>query len=252
MSGWTTCHVIDKREWAPGLVTLKLSDVALSFEPGQFVNLGLDIGGERVKRAYSMASAPGSAPEFYVSTLPDGAFSPQLVGLEVGQSVQLETSAQGFFALRWLPAEAKELWLVATGTGLGPFVSLWRSGSLFPRFERVVLVHGVREIAHLGYRVELEALTASEPRFSYLPVLSRANAADVAKAQGALGGRITQVLQSGALEQRAGLALDAERSHLMLCGNPEMVKDVSALLGERGLRRHRTRAPGHITTEAYW
>jgi ferredoxin/flavodoxin---NADP+ reductase len=247
MPGWTTCRVTEKVQWAPGLLTLKLSPVSLSFEPGQFVNLGLDIDGERVKRAYSLASAPGAPPEFYVSAVSNGVFSPRLAQLDVGAPLELETTAQGFFSLRWLPQSARELWLIATGTGLGPFVSLWRSGTLLPRFERVVLVHGARDSAQLGYGDELAALSAAEPRFNYVPVLSREPGQHPF-----VRGRVTGALASGELEQRAGLAVNDAGSHFMLCGNPEMVKEVTELLVARGLRKHRNRAPGHITTEAYW
>jgi ferredoxin--NADP+ reductase len=253
MPGWSRCHVVERTQWAQGLVTMKLSSVAFPFEPGQFVNLGLDIDGTRVKRAYSLASAPDAAPEFYVSAVPGGQFSERLANLEVGSPVELETSAQGFFSLRWLPESATELWLLATGTGLGPFVSLWRSGSLFPRFERVVLVHGVREPEHFGYASELRRLQQSEPRLSYVPVLS--GTADLGvdgTLTGVLRGRITHVLSSGALEARVVLPVNEARSHFMLCGNPAMVKEISEILGARGLRKHRSRAPGQITTEAYW
>jgi ferredoxin--NADP+ reductase len=122
-----------------------------------------------------------------------------------------------------------------------------RSGQAFERAERVLLVHGTRGPAELAYRAELSALVAERgERFRYLPVLSREAEA------GLLHGRLTHVLASGELERRAETPIRAESSHLMLCGNPAMIDEVIAQLGARGLRKHRQRTPGHITTEKYW
>jgi ferredoxin--NADP+ reductase len=141
----------------------------------------------------------------------------------------------------------RDLWLIATGTGLGPFLSMLRSGQAFARAERVLLVHGTRGPADLANREELQALVdARAGAFQYLPVLSRQAEA------GLLSGRVTQVLASGELESRAQTPIAAASAHLMLCGNPAMIEEVTAQLLARGLRKHRQRTPGHITTEKYW
>ncbi len=233
--------------WTPGLVTLRLDHRLDGFAPGQFLNIGVAGDAAGARRAYSIASAPGAALEFYVTEVPGGALSPSLCSLPAGTEVLLDAHPQGFFTLKWVP-EAKLLWLVATGTGLGPYVSMLRSGEPFTRFERVILVHGVRHTKDLGYAEELRALVAQRAgQFEYVPVVSRESApGDVA-----LGGRLTTALSSGALEARALSVLSVD-SHVMLCGNPAMIDDVLTLLGERGLKRHRTRAPGHVTMERYW
>jgi ferredoxin--NADP+ reductase len=158
--------------------------------------------------------------------------------------VKIGTTPQGFFTLAHVPA-ARDLWLVCTGTGLGPFKSMLRAGDVFARFERVVLVHGTRTADQLGYRAELEALAAREPALVYLPMLTRDRGA-------ALSGRIPAALGDGRLERAASCALDPAHSHLMLCGNPAMIGDAVDALAPRGLRKHRTRAPGHISAEKYW
>ncbi len=247
MANWTTATIAARHDWDAGLATFRLQAEGLSFAPGQFVNLALPVGAERVKRAYSLASAPGAPPEFYLAEVSEGALTPSLFQLGPGAVVELDTDPQGFFTLEWIPATTKELWLLATGTGLGPFVSMWRSGQLFPRFERVVLVHGARTEAQLGYRQELEQLRALQPRFSYVPLVSRA-----APGPGMLAGRIPAAIDDGSLERAAELALDPERSHVMLCGNPDMIRDAQASLAHKGLRKHRQRSPGHVTTEKYW
>lgn len=242
--GWLEARVIDRTSWAPGLITLKL-DVTPSFEAGQFFNLGLTIQGAFDRRAYSAASAPEAPLEFFIAEVQEGEFSPALFELDRGSTVWVERKPQGFFTLRYVP-EARDLWLVCTGTGLGPFIAMLREGTVWRRFERVVVVHGVRDGSQFAYRDEL-ARYSEERDLTLVTCVSRASAAPPQVA-----GRLTQALQSGALERAAGLELTPEQSHVMLCGNPDMISEAMALLQTRGLARHRQRKPGHITTEKYW
>lgn len=247
MSGLVEGRVVRRHEWAPGLMTLSITAEVRPFTAGQFFNIGLDDGvAEPARRAYSAASAPGAPTlEFYLTEVPNGAFTPRLFRLRENERVLIDPNPQGFFTFAWLPP-ARELWMIATGTGLGPYIAMLRADAL-QRFERVVLVHGVRHGRELGYAAELTALReANRGRFTYVPVVSREVWPN------AISGRITAALGSGDLEACASVALDAERSHVMLCGNPTMIDDMLALLAERGLRRHRTRKPGHVTVERYW
>lgn len=246
MKAWLECKVAQRRDWAEGLMSITLDQPIEPFEPGQWVNLALSVSGERVRRAYSIASAPGVPPEFYLSLVPGGALTPKLFELQPGDRIEVEKKAYGFFTLKWVPPAA-ELWMVATGTGLCPFLSILRSNEVWERHEKLVIVHGVREWNHLAYREELAELSrAHGNRLTWVPVLSREP-----EREGVLHGRITTVLESGELE-RAALPFSEERTHLMLCGNPAMVDEVGKLLLARGLRRHRPRTPGHFTAERYW
>ena len=243
---WTPAKLLQRLDWAPGLATFRFDLELEPFVAGQWVNIAVSAGGERVKRAYSLASAPGAQPEFFVTEVADGAVSPRLFALQPGDGLEVESKAQGFFTLDYVP-DAEQLWLVATGTGLGPFVSMLRAGQVFERFSRVVVVHGVRKAAHLAYASELRDAGADRCRVSYVPVVSR----DPDEG-GVLHGRVTTALSSGQLEDRAGVQIAADKSHLMLCGNPDMIHDLMELLKQRGLQRHRVRKPGQITTEKYW
>lgn len=244
---WIAARVASRQEWAPGLVTLVLDSAVPGYVPGQFANLALDIAGERIKRPYSLASAAGMPAELYLTLLPGGTLTPSLCGLGVGDSVWLEDRANGFFTLQHVP-DARDAWLVSTGTGLAPFVAMLRSEEIWRRFQRIVVVHGTRERAHLGYRDELEALSVGRAaQLVYVPLVSREE-----PGPGALKGRVTDALASGELEAHAGLTLAPEHAHVMLCGNPQMIDDVEASLEARGLRRHRKRNPGHMTFERYW
>lgn len=248
MSALVDGRVVRRHEWAPGLMTLTIAAEVRPFVAGQFFNIGLpDDAGEPLRRAYSAASAPSTSTlEFYLNEVPNGAFTPRLFRLRENDRIFVDPNPQGFFTFAWLPP-AEELWMIGTGTGLGPYISMLRSGDALSRFSRTVLVHGVRHAQELGYAAELRALAEREEgRFAYVPVVSREAVA------GTLSGRVTSALERGELEASAELPLTPERSHVMLCGNPAMIDDMLALLAARGLKRHRTRKPGHVTVERYW
>ena len=233
--------------WSERLFSLRVDAPMPAFEAGQFAKLALDIDGERIARPYSFVNPPGRGPlEFYYAIVPQGPLSPRLARLVAGEEIFLAPNPAGFLVLSEVPP-AEDLWLISTGTGIGPFLSIARTGVPWQRYARVVLVHAVREAAELVYRDVLSQIARERGAgFVYVPVVSRVPAA------GMLQGRIPGLLLDGSLEKRAGLAVCAERSQVMLCGNPGMVKDVTATLLERGLKKHRRRNPGQITVENYW
>jgi ferredoxin--NADP+ reductase len=154
--------------------------------------------------------------------------------------------AAGFFTLKELP-DAESLWMLATGTAIGPFLSILGTREVWERFRRIVLVHSVRMARELTYQDTLRGLLEGHPeQLQVIPMVSRETV------DYALGGRVTQAIEDGRLEVRTGLSLNAETSQVMICGNPAMVHDTTHLLEARGLRKNRRREPGHITTELYW
>jgi ferredoxin/flavodoxin---NADP+ reductase len=234
------------KTWAPGLRTLRLEGPPPEFKPGQFVRLALPSQPE-LARSYSLSSAPGAPTETYLVEVPGGALTPGLFERAVGQEILLDTVPQGHFVLERVPP-CRELWLVATGTGLGPYVSMLRSEQAWERAEEVIVVHGVREGSHLAYAEELQALAHERGRsLRWVGLVSRED-----PPEGALGGRLTSALESGALEEAAGVEIRPDASHIMVCGNPAMIRDLRALLEARGLARNRPRKPGQFTTEKYW
>jgi ferredoxin--NADP+ reductase len=147
----------------------------------------------------------------------------------------------GFLVLSEVP-DAETLWLISTGTGIAPFISILRTETPWRRFRNVVLVHAVRHARELVYRDVVQQM----PSLRYISVVSREDA------PGSLSGRIPALVRDGRLEAAAGLKLAPETSQVMLCGNPDMLKDTSAVLVERGMRKNRRRTPGHITSESFW
>ncbi len=244
---WIDGCVVTRRDWTASLVSLGIEAGLPAFEPGQFVRLGLEIDGVRVGRPYSLVNPPGAGPlEVVFDIVPGGPLSPRLAALQPGDTVHVGAEAFGFMVLSEMP-EGRDLWLLATGTGVGPFVSILESEAAWQRFENLRLVHGVRHAEERIYRDRLMALEASHGgRFRYLSCVTREPCDD------ALTGRIPAAIADGRLAACAGLALDPRHSRLMLCGNPGMVGDTLAVLSKGGFRRHRRREPGEILTEAYW
>lgn len=247
MGTWLEGRVIENHHWTPALFSLRLAGPAFTFEAGQFVKLALDLDGERVARPFSFVNPPGEPPlEFYGVIVPGGPLSPRLACLQPGDGVYLSSNPSGFLVLSEVPA-TEDLWLLATGTGIAPFLSILRTATPWTRFASVTLVHGVRRHEELVYRGLLEDLARRHgERFRIVSFVSRD------ETPGALAGRIPPAIADGRLEAAAGRGLSPERSHFMLCGNPGMVKEATAALLARGLRKHRRRSPGHITVETYW
>jgi ferredoxin/flavodoxin---NADP+ reductase len=241
---WLEGTVLENRHWTESLFSLKVEAPRLAFAAGQFVRIALDIGGERVARPFSFVNPPEDPVlEFYGIVVPEGPLSPRLEKLAAGERLYIASNPAGFLVLAEVP-EAKTLWLLATGTGIAPYLSILRTAAPWQRFRNVVLVHAVRHARELVYQDLLQKL--ERPQFRYVIFVSReAHAA-------ALSGRIPAAIRDGRLEAAAGVALDAASSHVMLCGNPQMLKDAAAALAERGMRKHRRRNPGHITVESFW
>ena len=251
MSKWVKGTVAGNIRWTDRLHSLEVDAPEVTFVAGQFGRLALPAPPgskeEMLGRPYSFVNAPGSSPhEFYFVTVPEGPLSPQLAALEVGAPVWLLRNANGFFTIGEVPA-ADVIWCLATGTGLGPFLSILRAPDPWTKFGRIVLVHAVRHAVELAYRDVIAAIGAAHPgAFTQIPMVSRE------KHPGALSGLIPAAIVDGSLEFRAGAALSAENSHAMLCGNPAMVDDTQHALAARGMRRHRRKEPGHVTVETYW
>jgi ferredoxin/flavodoxin---NADP+ reductase len=247
MTKWLEARVVENRHWTEALFTLRVEGAPLAFEAGQFVRIALDIEGERIARPFSMVNAPQDPVlEFYGIVVPQGPLSPRLARLAAGQRLFVAPNPAGFLVLSELPA-ADTLWLMSTGTGIAPFISMLRAGTPWQRFRHVVLVHAVRHASELVYRMDIDKAGAQHgPRFRYVSVVSREDA------PGSLRGRIPALACDGRLEAAAGLKLAAASSQVMLCGNPDMLKDTTAALGKRGLRKNRRRSPGHITAESFW
>lgn len=247
MSTWLTGKVLENRPWTRTLFSLRVECAQLRFEAGQFVRIALDVSGERIARPFSFVNAPADpVMEFYGVIVPEGPLSPSLARLGAGDTLYVADNPSGFLVLGEVPP-AEDLWLLATGTGIAPFLSILRTETPWQRYRRVILVHGVRQANELVYRDMIQAIgDAHGDQFAFVKLTTRENTPD------ALQGRIPAAIGDGRLETAAGTRIAPERSQFMLCGNPGMLKDAAAGLAARGLRKNRRRTPGHITVESFW
>ena len=255
-------QVVERWEIATGLVVTRIRpDAPLGqFVPGQFVRLGVKEppsdtapDGKLVRRAYSIASAPSSVDhvEFLIVKVDGGRLSPSLCQAQVGERLWMEEVAKGKFTLESI-VPGRDLILVATGTGIAPFLSMLRELSGRPPWRRVLLLHGVQQVAHLAYRAELEAAGQQSEWLRYVPIVSRESAAGVPNSR---QGRVNAVLNlpSEEFHAVAGFALDPANADALLCGNPAMVVEVTEQLVARGFTKSAHKAaPGVIHTERYW
>ncbi len=265
--------LIDRQDLTDTLAIVRIapdSGVIPSFEPGQFVSIGLPRGeddasvvasvmrrragsaGPRlVRRAYSIASAPQTRDhlEFLLVRVDDGKLTPRFFDVPVGGKLFMDETAKGDFTLAHVP-HAADLVLIATGTGLAPFMSMIRAYRSTNRWRKLILIHGVRFAEDLAYRAELQQATLHDASIRYLPLCSRRKDGDNWTGQ---CGRVQTVLSPEVYQSLTGDPLDPKHAHVFLCGNPAMIQDVSALLQPRGFTRDTdTQEQRNLHYERYW
>ena len=270
--------VLSKTTWTPNLFSFTVSRPdSFKFTAGQFVRLGVNPSqlnyykqlskvadaedeeldealNEDIFRAYSIVSSPfDEILEFFSIVIPDGAFTSQLQHLEVGDELLLNTMPFGFLTLaRYQKPLPKDLWLLATGTGLAPFLSMLQDLKTWEDYEHIVLAYSARSTEELAYIENIESLQEdfgslvdNPAKLIFIPIVTRE------AVEGALTERLPKLLLDGTLQARAGIDLDVDSTHVMLCGNPEMVEDTKETLKRLGLVMNR-RGEGNIAVENYW
>lgn len=246
------------RQWAPGLYSFKTTrPPEYRFTAGQYARLGLpNAEGNLIWRAYSIVSSSmENELEYYVIDVPCGSFTSMLRKLAPGAPILLDRQSFGVM----LPerfTDGEDLWMLATGTGLGPFISILREPMVWQRFRNLIVVHSVRQPDEFAYANELRELQnrepSTEPGRAALRIVQTCTRVRQDDAGNRLHGRITTLVQNGELERHAGLPLSAERSRIMLCGNPAMIDEMRDIFKERGMRPVRRDNPGQYVAENYW
>jgi ferredoxin--NADP+ reductase len=246
MAEWLDGEITEKRQWNDRLFSLRFSAPIENFKAGQFVRVALEIDDEIIARPYSLVNSPDeSVQEIFFNIVPEGPLTPRLARLDKGDKVKVADRLYGFMTVDAVP-DARDLWLLATGTGIGPFLSILKSGDAWQKFHNVVLVYSVRTASELAYQETIASLLEQgNSHLSYIPLVTRESVA------GAINKRITAAIESGELEQHAGIDINADDSQVMMCGNSDMITEVTRLLESRDMRKHLRREPGHITTEKY-
>ncbi len=233
-----TERVLDVHHWNDTLFSFKTTrDQGLRFENGHFVMIGLQVEGKPLMRAYSIASANYDEHlEFLSIKVDDGPLTSRLKNLKAGDEILVSRKPVGTLVLHDLKP-GKNLYLFATGTGLAPFMSVIRDPDTYQRFDKVILIHGVRVVAELAYA---EYITKELPdneyfgddvrdKLIYYPTVTREPYQN--------RGRLTHLIDSGKLFEDIGMPLlDPARDRAMICGGPSMLKDTAALLDARGFK----------------
>ena len=246
-----TERVTSVRHWTDSLFTLRTTrDPGLRFQSGQFVMLGLEIDGRPLLRAYSIAS-PYYADEleFYSIKVANGPLTSHLMKIKEGDEILVGKKPTGTLILDGL-RPGKTLYLVGTGTGLAPFLSLVRDPEVYERFDHVVVTHTVREVADLTYREFLSHDLPNDPDLGELIAPKLIYYPSVTREPFEHQGRITDLIASGKLFSDIGLPpLDPANDRLMLCGGPSVLADLKALLIGKGYEEGSVASPGDFVLE---
>ena len=251
MSNLMQEKVTDVHHWNDSLFSFRTTrDPGFKFKNGHFVMIGLEQENRPLLRAYSIASANYEEElEFFSIKVPDGPLTSKLQNLAVGDSILVSKKPTGTLITdNMLPG--KRLWLISTGTGLAPFMSIIKDLEVYDQFDQIVLTHGVRTVSELAYADYIEKELPGNEYFGevvrekllYYPTVTREPFRN--------NGRLTDLMTSGKLFHDLGLPKpDPQRDRFMICGSPSMLKDTCKILDERGFTEAKNGRPGHYVIE---
>lgn len=248
MSRWIQGEVIRHTAWTPTLFSIYIRAAIEPFKAGQFTQIGFKQQDDKmIFRPYSFVNSPNDEIlEFFYNIVPSGVLTPSLAQLKPGDPIWVSRKPSGRFTLEEV-GEGAYLWLLSTGTGSSPFLSLLRTSELWERFTKVIWAHSVRQSLELTHQTVIKALDQQYgERFCFIPIVTRETEA------GVLHQRLPILIQNHILEQHSQLSLLPSESQVMLCGNPSMIKEVTAALEAKGFVLTHPKKPGNITIENYW
>ena len=251
MSAFNEEQVLSVHHWTDRLFSFTTTrDTALRFSNGHFTMIGLEIDGKKLLRAYSIVSANYEDHlEFLSIKVPDGPLTSRLQHIKPGDRILVGRKPTGTLLIDYL-LPGKRLYMLSTGTGLAPFMSVIRDPETYERFDEVVLVHGVREVDELAYHDYLtEHLPKHEflgemvaQKLRYYPTVTREEFVHM--------GRITELIESGKMfEDLKVPPLDPAVDRVMICGSPAMLRDLKGMLETRGFKEGSTTRPGDFVIE---
>ena len=251
MSAFNEERVLSVHHWTDRLFTFTTTrDPALRFSNGHFTMLGLRVAGKPLLRAYSIASANYEEHlEFFSIKVDEGPLTSKLQHIQPGDSIIIGRKPTGTLVIDYL-LPGRRLYMLATGTGLAPFLSIVRDPETYERFEQIILVHGVRQVDELAYHdLLLEHLPAHEflgdmvtSKLRYYPTVTRESFRTM--------GRIPELIETGKLFADLDVPpLDPAADRVMICGSPGMLRDLKQMLSVRGFKEGNTSKPGDFVIE---
>ena len=239
------------------------------YVPGHFTALGLPGSASRcglaepekdpadpeklIKRVYCIASSPANREflEFYIALVPGGALSPRLFNLKIGDRIWLSPKINGKFTYDDAKVpDGANLVLMATGSGLAPFISMLSTYLSSQPKRKVAIIHGARHSWDLGYRSILMTMQHLRPNVTYIPVISQPDKEPVPW-KGAAG-YVQDVWKSGALKTAWGLQPNPDNTHIFMCGSPQMSEEMIGILTQEGFKEDTKNEPGQVHVEKYW
>ena len=243
-------RVTSVRHWNDTLFSFTTTrDPGFRFKNGHFTMIGLETDGKPLMRAYSIASANYEEElEFFSIKVQDGPLTSRLQKIEVGDEIMVSRKPTGtLIADNLLPG--KNLWMISTGTGLAPFISIIKDPEVYEAFDNVIVTHGVRYKSELAYQDEIEDLPNNEffgemveGKLKYYPAVTREEFRNT--------GRLTHAMESGKLTSDLGLPdFNLENDRFMVCGSPAMLKDTCAILDRMGFEEAKQGHQGHYVIE---
>ncbi len=251
MSNFNEETVLSVHHWTDDLFSFKTTrDPSFRFRNGEFTMIGIPVDGRPLLRAYSVASANYEEElEFFSIKVENGPLTSRLKHLKVGDAVMVSRKPTGTLVIDNLHS-GRNLYLLGTGTGLAPFLSVIKDPETYERFDKVVLVHGVRQVSELAYG---DTITKTLPQDELIGEMIRAQLVyypTVTREPFRNTGRITELLGSGKISDDLGLAdLDPAHDRVMMCGSPGMLTDTKALLEARGFIEGNHGEPGQFVIE---
>ncbi len=251
MSAFNEERVLSVHHWTDKLFTFTTTrDPGLRFSNGHFTMIGLRVNGKPLLRAYSIVSANYEEHlEFLSIKVPDGPLTSKLQHMKVGDTIIVGKKPTGTLLIDYLNP-GKRLYMLSTGTGMAPFMSIIRDPETYERFEQVILVHGVRNKDELAYHALVtEHLPAHEflgemvsSKLRYYPTVTREAYKNM--------GRVTTLMESGKLFTDLGVPpIDPAVDRVMICGSPGMLRDIKHMLEGKGFKEGNTSKPGDFVIE---
>jgi ferredoxin--NADP+ reductase len=251
MSAFNEERVLSVHHWTDRLFSFTTTrDTSLRFSNGHFTMIGLRINGKPLLRAYSIVSANYEDHlEFLSIKVPEGPLTSRLQHIQVGDTIIVGRKPTGTLVIDYL-LPGKRLYMLSTGTGLAPFMSIVRDPETYEKFDQVILVHGVRQVDELAYHdLLVEHLPNHEflgdlvsSKLRYYPTVTREAYRNM--------GRVTNLIENGKIFDDLGVPqLDPANDRVMICGSPAMLRDLKHMLEGRGFKEGNTSTPGDFVIE---
>ncbi|QJC36487.1 ferredoxin--NADP(+) reductase [Enterobacteriaceae endosymbiont of Donacia simplex] len=249
MTEWSIGKIKKIKYWTENLFSIIINAKINNFSAGQFTKLALDINGKKIQRAYSYINSPNNQNyEFYISNIKKGKLSPYLYNLKINDKIFISKNSSGTFILNNIQS-CKNLWMLSTGTGIGPYLSILQDKVCFKKFAKIILIHSIRYIEDFNYLNLVKSIEKNYYNKLIVQIILTRNT----NINNFLYGYIPNLIKNGQLEKKIGIKISPRNSHIMLCGHPEMIQQTQNFLEKnRGFSKNLKNQNGNITSERYW